>query len=173
MFNIMKLTIKAEKEESTQVVGSCLGKCLNKGVVVLMSGDLGAGKTTMTKAVAEGLGIDPAYVTSPTFAILHHFPEGRLPLVHVDLYRLGNNADLDEIGIEEYLDGEHVVIVEWSEHLPEQSPLKDRAILISLTFDDISCRTITFFIPQEFDDLISCLRKCFDKSELRYESTGA
>jgi tRNA threonylcarbamoyladenosine biosynthesis protein TsaE len=84
--------------------------------VLLLSGDLGAGKTAFVKGIAEGLGIDAAEVTSPTFTLVHEYGGGRLPLIHVDLYRL-DRVDLDEIGMDAELAETGVIAIEWAERL--------------------------------------------------------
>ena len=84
--------------------------------MLLLTGDLGAGKTAFVRGLAEGLGIDPGEVTSPTFTLVHEYRGGRLPLIHVDLYRL-ERADLDEIGLDQDLADKGVVAVEWPERL--------------------------------------------------------
>jgi tRNA threonylcarbamoyladenosine biosynthesis protein TsaE len=102
-------------EQDTEAIGAELASRLEPGDLVLLHGDLGAGKTAFVRGLAAGLGIDPAVVTSPTFTLVHDY-QGRIPLVHVDLYRL-NAIDLDEIGLDEALGREGVVAVEWAERL--------------------------------------------------------
>jgi len=106
----------SRSEAETRAIGARLAAVLQPGAVLLLSGDLGAGKTAFTKGLAEGLGIDPAEVTSPTFTLVHEYRGGRLPLIHVDLYRL-DRADLDEIGLDQDLAEVGVTAVEWSERL--------------------------------------------------------
>jgi tRNA threonylcarbamoyladenosine biosynthesis protein TsaE len=103
-------------EDDTRDRGARLGAQLTPGAIVLLSGDLGAGKTAFIRGVAAGLGLDPDEVTSPTFTLVHEYRGGRLPLVHVDLYRL-DRADLDEIGLDQDLASRGVVAVEWADRL--------------------------------------------------------
>lgn len=126
--------------EATNVLGNCLSMVLGPGNLLLLSGDLGAGKTSLTKAIASGLGIEEKEVTSPSFTIIHEHMNGRLPLIHVDLYRLGPHADITEIGLEDYFDGENVVIIEWAEYLKD--PLVETALKIDLSFFDEQSREV-------------------------------
>ena len=112
----MSGVITSSSELETRSLAAALARDLTMGSVLLLSGDLGAGKTAFVRGLAEGLGIDPGEVTSPTFTIVHEYRGGRLPLIHVDLYRL-DRADLDEIGLDQDLAATGVVAVEWSERL--------------------------------------------------------
>lgn len=108
-------------EDETRAVAARLAETLEAGAVLLLSGDLGAGKTAFTRGLAEGLGVDPELVSSPTFTIVHEYAGGRLPLVHVDLYRL-STAELDEIGLDPELAARGVTAVEWPERLSRRIP---------------------------------------------------
>jgi tRNA threonylcarbamoyladenosine biosynthesis protein TsaE len=109
-------TLATASEEDTVQVAATLAAELAPGAVLLLSGQLGAGKTAFVRGVAKGLGIETDDVTSPTFTLVHEYRGGRLPLVHVDLYRL-ERADLDEIGLDEDLARAGVVAIEWPERL--------------------------------------------------------
>lgn len=98
-------------------MGRRLGRRLDHGLVLLMVGDLGSGKTAFCQGLAHGLGVPEAYtVTSPTYTLINEYP-GRVPLYHVDLYRLPTPVDTDEIGLCDILDGDGVVAIEWSQRL--------------------------------------------------------
>ncbi|MBN9388065.1 MAG: tRNA (adenosine(37)-N6)-threonylcarbamoyltransferase complex ATPase subunit type 1 TsaE [Chloroflexi bacterium] len=104
----------------TQRCGSQLAQQLGPGTVILLEGDLGAGKTTFTKGLAQGLGVE-GYVNSPTFTLVNEY-EGRLPVYHLDCYRLENGREALDFGIEEYLYGEGVTVIEWPERIREIWP---------------------------------------------------
>ena len=110
------MTHSSNSEAETRAIAAALAPSLSPGSVVLLSGDLGAGKTAFVRGLATGLGIDPDEVTSPTFTLVHEYRGGRLPLIHVDLYRL-DRAELDEIGLDPDLAVVGVTAVEWSERL--------------------------------------------------------
>ena len=105
-------------EQETTHRAEELARSLRPGTFVLLQGDLGAGKTAFVRGLAAGLGADPDEVSSPTFVLVQHYA-GRLPLAHVDLYRLDSAAAVDELGLEEMVSG-GVVAIEWAERLPRQ-----------------------------------------------------
>ncbi len=108
---------ESRSEEETRGVGEELGKDLEPDGVLLLSGELGAGKTVLVKGVARALGIDEAEVQSPTFTLMRSHRGRAGSLLHVDLYRLEPD-DVPELGLEEALYGEGVKVVEWAERLP-------------------------------------------------------
>lgn len=115
------MTHQSTSEAGTRAIAAALAPGLAPGAVILLSGDLGAGKTAFVRGLAEGLGIAPDEVTSPTFTLVHEYRGGRLPLIHVDLYRL-DRAELDEIGLDQDLAAHGVTAVEWSERLARPIP---------------------------------------------------
>jgi tRNA threonylcarbamoyladenosine biosynthesis protein TsaE len=108
--------VVSRSEAETRAAARALAADLQPGATLLLSGDLGTGKTVFVKGLADGLGIDPDDVTSPTFTLVHEYQGGRLPLVHVDLYRL-DRADLDDIGLDADAAAAGVTAIEWAERL--------------------------------------------------------
>ena len=109
-------TVSTNSELETFAVGEKVAATLEPGMFVLLHGDLGAGKTAFVRGMAAGLGANPDDVSSPTFVLIQHY-KGRVPLVHVDLYRLDTSAAVDDLGLEELASGA-VVAIEWAERLP-------------------------------------------------------
>ena len=109
--------------KDTYELGEKIGQMAKPGMVISLTGDLGVGKTVFTQGLAKGLGIEEP-VNSPTFTIVQVYDEGRLPLYHFDVYRIGDIEEMDEIGYEDYFYGEGVCLIEWAdlirEILPEQ-----------------------------------------------------
>ena len=120
-------------EAETASVASALAATLVAGDVILLSGNLGAGKTAFARGLAEGLGIDAEDVSSPTFTLVHEYRGGRLTLYHVDLYRL-EKAATDDLGIEELLRG--VLAIEWPDRLSHQLPGARRVSIEILDGDE-------------------------------------
>ncbi len=110
-------------EQQMAAWGRQLGAAWPLGTVLALHGDLGAGKTTLVRALADGLGVrDAAEVTSPTYAVVHEYDTALGPVVHADLYRIRRSAELDELGWEELLTRARAVLVEWPEHGGERLP---------------------------------------------------
>lgn len=113
--------VRSGAEEETVEAGRRLGARLSRGDVVLLLGDLGAGKTAFTRGLAQGLGIAPDAVSSPTFTLIQEYRGGRVPLLHVDLYRLSDPREIDDLGLDE-LGASGVLAIEWAERLPAPIP---------------------------------------------------
>lgn len=129
----MALTLALPDADATEHLGRCLGRCARPGTVLLLRGPLGAGKTSLVQGVARGLGIpERAGVRSPSFALMRVHREGRIPLVHVDLYRLEDPGELQELGIEEWFDGQALVAVEWVDRFHDM--LAEQGIEIELRY---------------------------------------
>ena len=118
--------IKLEKyladSAATEALGKLLGKYLQDGDVICLSGDLGAGKTLLSRGIATTLGVEPNDVTSPTFAIMNVYQGKELEVRHFDLYRLNRPEELEDIGFGEYAGGDGVTLIEWAELFAEQLP---------------------------------------------------
>jgi tRNA threonylcarbamoyladenosine biosynthesis protein TsaE len=123
------LSLSIRNEEETKAFGHQLADRLEPGSVVALIGDLGTGKTTLSKYIAEGLGITEV-VTSPTFTIVQEYHSGRLPLYHFDVYRIGDISEMEELGYEEYFFGDGVSLVEWADIIQELLPEETRIIRI-------------------------------------------
>ena len=117
---IMKI-IETYSPEETFQAGKRLGEQAGKGQVYCLDGDLGVGKTVFTQGFAKGLGIQ-SDVNSPTFTIIQQYEEGRLPLYHFDVYRIGDISEMDEIGYEDCFYGEGVCLIEWASLVEEIIP---------------------------------------------------
>lgn len=107
--------------KDTYELGEKIGQMAKQGMVISLTGDLGVGKTVFTQGLAKGLGIEEP-VNSPTFTIVQVYEEGRLPLYHFDVYRIGDIEEMDEIGYEDYVYGEGVSLIEWANLIEEILP---------------------------------------------------
>ena len=135
----MIINTVSESPEETQQVGMQLGKLNQPGDVFLLVGGLGAGKTCLTQGIAWGLGIE-GYAASPSFVLINQY-RGRLPLYHIDLYRLNSIEEVNELGLDDYLYGNGVCVVEWAEKAWAVLPSENLTVEMSF-FSDTS-RSIT------------------------------
>ena len=140
-----------KSEEETMDIGRKMGLSLKPGDVIAMTGDLGAGKTHFTMGVAESLGVTE-YVSSPTFTIVNEYTNGKIPLYHMDAYRLGDPDELLEIGFEEYVSAGGVVIIEWADIVEDVLPPETIWIKIQrMDMVDLNMRNITVEVPEGDD----------------------
>lgn len=115
--------------ENTFAIGERIGREAVPGLLCTLIGDLGVGKTVLTQGIAKGLGITEP-INSPTFTIVQVYESGRLPLYHLDVYRIGDISEMEEIGYEDYFDGGGVCIIEWADLIAELLPKEHMQITI-------------------------------------------
>ena len=129
-------TILVNNLTETEAFGRRLGTRLFPGVVIALVGPLGAGKTHLVRAVAEGLGIaNPDIVSSPTFVLIQEYA-ARLPIYHFDAYRLSNARDFADLGVHEYYEGDGVCLIEWADKVRDVLPAEYLEIRISITGEE-------------------------------------
>lgn len=136
----MEIVVNSATE--MQEIAKKIASKLEASDVILLDGDLGAGKTTFTKGLAEGLGIK-RNIKSPTFTIIREYQQGRLPLYHMDVYRLEETGG-EGMGLEEYFNGNGVSVVEWSQFISEELPLDNLLIHIKKDEKDMNVRYLDF-----------------------------
>lgn len=151
--------IISHSPEETDRLGAFLGKHLTNGAVIALSGELGCGKTCLTQGIARGLQVpEDFYVTSPTYTLVNEYL-GRLRLFHVDLYRIENIVELDEIGLDEIMGCDDVTVIEWAEKMIEILP-KER-LFISISIKDHQIRN--FLLRGSGQSAVDLIEKCIHK----------
>lgn len=143
--------------EETEKFGIFLGENLRPGDVLCLNGDLGAGKTTLTKSIAKGLGIDD-YVTSPTFTIVNEY-YGDINLYHIDTYRLDDKIDVEYLGFDEYFYSDGVTIVEWADKIRDALP--EEYMEINISSKDNKRILDIKYLGNRFDDIKEKLDESF------------
>lgn len=152
--------VESNSPEQTVALGECLGKLVLPGEFIALTGDLGAGKTHFVQGVAKGLGVDPEVrVTSPSYTLLNEY-HGRIPLYHFDLYRLGGDGDILDLGFDEYFSGKGVCVVEWADRLCIELPKEHLRIAFVLT-GELRRRIEIFAEGPRYEELVRDLsRNC-------------
>jgi len=131
--NAASLTLVVHTAGETAQIGRRLGELAGPGDVILLYGDLGAGKTTLTQAIARGLLVsEDQYVTSPTFGLMHEY-SGRIPLYHMDFYRLFGEDDIEGAGLMDYIGGAGLAVIEWPDRLGSLCPADRLEITLTMT----------------------------------------
>jgi len=132
----------------TETMGILLGKIAEPGDIITLAGTLGAGKTALTQAIGRGLGVDSRiYITSPTFSLLHEY-KARIPLYHMDLYRLGSEEEIESLGFPEYFYGQGLTVIEWPERLGSLMP--EERLHIELVISGEISRTAHLYAHGKF-----------------------
>ena len=133
-----------------------MGSRARKGEVILLTGDLGAGKTTLTQGILHGLGSNE-FARSPTFVLVNEY-DARLPLYHMDLYRLDSLEDVEALGLDDYLFGDGLCVVEWADKAEDYFPVDHLSVYIEVTGDDL--RTLTLSCAdRRYADLLESLAR--------------
>jgi tRNA threonylcarbamoyladenosine biosynthesis protein TsaE len=137
-----RFNFSAADESGTVAFARALAEALPPGTVVALDGVLGAGKTRLVQAVAEALGVDRRAVTSPTFVLVQQY-QGRMPIYHVDAYRLRDEDEFLQLGVEEYFSGDGLVFIEWANRVANCLPRERLEIVIAVTGPDSRAFEIT------------------------------
>jgi len=158
MFNVI-----ASSPEETWQIGQLLGELLDAGDTVCLYGDLGAGKTNFIFGIAQGLDVQEQYITSPTFTFVNEY-QGRVPLYHIDLYRLKDPDELENIGFEEYFESDGVTVIEWAERAEDELPVE--GLSVYLAYVDEHSREIGFIAEGErYEKLVEELKQELDRTK--------
>ena len=139
------VSLKLDNLAKTVHFGRHLGNMARAGDIFTLSGDLGSGKTTLTQAIGQGLAVPTdCFITSPTFSLLHEYP-GRIPLYHMDLYRLASADEVAELGFEDYLYGNGLAVIEWPDRLQDLMPADRLDIHLTWTCENRRLAVLTAY----------------------------
>lgn len=157
------IRFESQGEEETIEIAKKIAKHLKKSMTILLQGDLGAGKTTLTKGLGEGLGIS-RIIKSPSYTIVREYEDASLPLYHVDLYRLEEEEVID-LALDEYFDGDGVTVVEWPSVSREDLPKEVLEITLERDLNDLNKRSIQLkAIGEDYEKLLDKLKKDIDEN---------
>ena len=154
------MEIYLQDSAATEALGKLLGRHAADGDVFCLTGDLGAGKTLLSRGVAEALGVSSEDVTSPTFAIMNVYQGTELEVRHFDLYRLNRPEELEDIGFDEYAGGDGVTLIEWAELFSEQLP--EEYLQITLRLDGAGRRAVLEPNGERYEELLGEVEKDAD-----------
>jgi len=141
----VRIVLLSNSPEETAAIGETLGEALLGGEVICLSGPLGAGKTCLAQGIARGLGVpEDACVSSPSFIMINQY-RGRVPVYHVDLFRVGSGKEVEDLGLLEFLEGPQVTIIEWADKAT--SFLPEERIAVRLVIRGESERELVFDVP--------------------------
>ena len=143
LLSTFKYQITTRSVDETKKLGKIIGTAVTGGTVLALTGDLGSGKTSFVQGLARGLEVpDDYYITSPSYTLINEYP-GRYPLFHVDLYRISDPMDMEDIGLYEILHNSGVVAIEWAEKICEESLAEDLIIRLDIKQEDTRAITLT------------------------------
>jgi tRNA threonylcarbamoyladenosine biosynthesis protein TsaE len=149
--------------EQTWEIGRLLGMLLDAGDTICLYGDLGAGKTNFAYGIARGLDVREQYITSPTFTFVNEY-QGRVPLYHLDLYRLKGPDELESIGFDEYIESDGATVIEWADRAEDELPAERLSVYLS-TVDEMS-RELGFLAEGErYEKLVEELKQGLDRTK--------
>lgn len=143
---------------ATEALGQKLGKLAESYDVFCLNGDLGAGKTLLSRGLATAMGVDPNAVNSPTFAIMNIYQGREIEIRHFDLYRLNRPEELEDIGFDEYAGGKGVTLIEWADLFPEQLP--EEYLKITLLHEKDGRKAILEPYGKRYEELLEEMEKC-------------
>lgn len=144
-------SMQTASPEQTWKIGQMLGARVRPGDTICLYGDLGAGKTNFAFGIARGLQVKEQYVTSPTFTFVNEY-EGRIPFYHIDLYRLKEASELENIGFAEYIDSDGVTVIEWAERAEGELP--EQCLSVYLSYLSEQSRDLGFLAQGERYELL-------------------
>ncbi|OGP27380.1 MAG: tRNA (adenosine(37)-N6)-threonylcarbamoyltransferase complex ATPase subunit type 1 TsaE [Deltaproteobacteria bacterium GWA2_57_13] len=151
-------SVVSRSAAETRKWGTKLGQLLKGGEVIGLTGELGSGKTCFVRGLAEGLEVSrEAWIRSPSFTLINEY-EGRVPIYHIDLYRIGSSKEMEELNLREYLFSDGVSVIEWFEHLsPEEI---DEYLHVRFAYADAHRRRLTFTAyGNRYDEIVRSLRE--------------
>jgi len=158
----MMFSVISSHPEETWHIGEVLGSYLGPGDIVCLYGDLGSGKTNLAYGIARGLNVREQYITSPTFIFVNEY-HGRTPLFHIDLYRLAEPEELENIGFREYLTTDGVTVIEWAEKAEYELPQERLSIYLAVIGEE--SREIGFLAEGErYEQLMQLMKKSLERT---------